>query len=140
MRTLLLALVTTAPLLASTYPFPILEMRLGGMDHPEKGLVISKTCDIYEDHKSLSGKKLNEVLESAGKLEKAVMNHTKQYARQIPSIEISVNIPTRIPGGPAVTRIGSRKVLLLQSSGTMETRDGAEDLIEFVKDVCKDLK
>lgn len=137
MRIFLLALMAGSPLYAATYNFPILEKRLGGLDRKD-GVELSHSCKIYDDSSAI---KLQHVLDLAAKAEKAKLNKALHIRQQVPSVQVWVNIPTRMAAGPAATKLGSRSVLLLEDSSAMQTRDGAEaaELLKIVEDTCKDL-
>ena len=68
MRLYLLSLTFVgASVFGATYNFPILQKTLGGMDHKD-GVVISKSCQIMDDH---SGMDLTKVLDLISKVPKA---------------------------------------------------------------------
>ncbi|MBI4404674.1 MAG: hypothetical protein HY537_10955 [Deltaproteobacteria bacterium] len=121
----------------ATYNFPILQKTLGGMDKKD-GVVISKSCQIFDDQPEL---KLEEVLKLISEADKAPLSKFVHVVREIPSVEVWANSPTRGPGGPAVTVLYPRKVLLLEDSSSGRQRAGAaaETLMKLVDKLCKNL-
>lgn len=123
---------------AFAYDFPVLQKTLGGMDK-ENGVVISKSCQIFDDQKEM---KLDELFDLIRKAEKEPMQKFVHVVKQVPSIQVWANYPVRAAGGPAVTILRPQRVLLLEDSSSGQSRNGksAGALMRLVEKLCKDLR
>lgn len=119
------------------YDFPILEKRVGGLDKRD-GVSISKSCQIFDNNSKI---KLDEVLKNILKAEKEPLRQGTHERQEVPSIEIFANYPMKKAVGPATTALVAHKVLLLQDSSTLNSRDGkaSEELLRTVEELCKNL-
>lgn len=127
-------LLVSSSVFASAYPFPILQKTLGGLD---KGTVTVKTCQVFDNHSKI---KLADVLKLASEAENEPMSKSLHVRQEVPSVEVWVNVPTRMAAGPASTKVGPRKVSLLADSSSILRRNGkaGEELLKLVDELCKD--
>ncbi len=126
-----------ASVFGAAYTFPILEKHLGAMDGAD-GVVVSRSCQIYNDH---SGIDLKKVLDLILQPEKEPIQESVHVRQQVPSKQVWVNYPVRFAKGPAVTGLGSRRIQLLQDSATEKQRRGpaSDALMKIVEQTCKNL-